>query len=100
MFLDYWHLLAELQIELCLLISHKSKQKKRWDSLIENYKVIWRKVGSEGKKLSELEHLKFLIYSLRNSKDEFDYSVLDFKEDSTIDDLISHLNLLRLVLGK
>ncbi len=64
--LNYWDLIAFLNIDLCLLlIIEDEKIETKWDEVIQNFKKIWRKAGSEAKKAAELEHLEFLIQSLK-----------------------------------
>ncbi|SRX55204.1 CHAT domain-containing protein [Aequorivita sp. CIP111184] len=63
--LNYWDMVAFLNIDLCLLlIIEDEKIETKWDEVIQNFKKIWRKAGSEAKKAAELEHLEFLIQSL------------------------------------
>ncbi|SRX72966.1 CHAT domain-containing protein [Aequorivita antarctica] len=63
--LNYWDLIAFLNIDLCLLlIIEDEKIDTKWDEVIQNFKKIWQKAGSEAKKAAELEHLEFLTQSL------------------------------------
>ncbi len=63
--LNYWDLIAFLNIDLCLLlILEDEKIEIKWNEVIQNFKTIWRKAGSEAKKAAELEHLEFLTQSL------------------------------------
>lgn len=63
--LDYWDLIAFLNIDLCLLmIIEDEKIETKWDEVIQNFKKVWQKAGSIAKKTAELEHLDFLIQSL------------------------------------
>jgi tetratricopeptide (TPR) repeat protein/pimeloyl-ACP methyl ester carboxylesterase len=63
--LNYWDLIAFLNIDLCLLlIIEDEKIETKWNAVIQNFKKIWQKAGSEAKKAAELEHLDFLTQSL------------------------------------
>lgn len=63
--LDYWDLIASLNIDLCLLLVIEDEtMESKWDEVTKNFKNIWRKAGSEAKKAAELEHLEFLTQSL------------------------------------
>lgn len=63
--LNYWDLIAFLNIDLCLLmIIEDEKIETKWDEVILNFQKVWQKAGSIAKKIAELEHLDFLIQSL------------------------------------
>src|SRR5690606_25838817 len=63
--LDYWDLIAFLNIDLCLLlIIEDQKIETKWNEVIQNFKKVLQKAGSEAKKAAELEHLEFLTHSL------------------------------------
>ena len=63
--LDYWDMIAFLNIDLCLLmIIEDEKIESKWNEVIQNFNKIWQKAGSEAKKAAELEHLEFLTRSL------------------------------------
>ena len=63
--LNYWDMIAFLNIDLCLLmIIEDEKIEIKWNEVIQNFKSIWQKAGSEAKKSAELEHLEFLTQSL------------------------------------
>ena len=63
--LDYWDLVASLNIDLCLLLTlEEERMESKWNEVIQNFNKIWRKAGSEAKKAAELEHLDFLTRSL------------------------------------
>ena len=66
--LDYWNMVALLNIDLCLLLFETKTDSVRWNELEDNFKVIWKKAGSEAKKIAELEHLQFLIHALNKAK--------------------------------
>ncbi|OBX26568.1 lecithin:cholesterol acyltransferase [Gelidibacter algens] len=68
--LNYWDLIAFLNIDLCLLlIIEDGKIETKWDEVIQNFKKVWQKAGSVAKKTAELEHLDFLILSLNIEAD-------------------------------
>lgn len=63
--LNYWDLIAFLNIDLCLLLIIEDENiELKWNEVIQNFKNIWQKAGSVSKKTAELEHLEFLILSL------------------------------------
>ena len=63
--LNYWDLIAFLNIDLCLLlVIEDEKTDSKWDEIIQNFKKIWLKAGSVAKKAAELEHFDFLTHSL------------------------------------
>ena len=68
--------------------------------MIKNFDEIWLKAGSEGKKLSELEHLKFLIYALRKAINENTNTFLGYKDITTSEDLGNHIKELRAALSE
>ena len=94
-------MLAFLNIDLCLLMINEDKttENKLWKSIIKNYDMIWKKAGSEGKKLAELEHLKFLIYSLKKVINEDHNTFLAYKEKASSEDLKIHVQELRTALS-
>jgi len=98
--MDYWDMLAFLNIDFCLLmiIEDETTEDSRWENIISNFDKIWLKAGSEGKKLSELEHLKFLIYALKKAINEKTNSFLGYKDIATSEDLGVHIKELRAVL--
>ncbi|MBT0609189.1 CHAT domain-containing protein [Aequorivita echinoideorum] len=66
--LEYWDMVAELNIDLCLLlILQDEKMEVKWAEIVQNFTKIWSKAGSEAKKIAELEHLQFLAYSLNTA---------------------------------
>lgn len=100
--LDYWDMLAFLNIDLCLLMVNEDQkiENERWDAITQNFNMIWQKAGSEGKKHSELEHLKFLIFSLQKAVSEKDGKNLPYKEKASPEDLIDHMAALRAALNR
>ncbi len=63
--LNYWDLIAFLNIDLCLLmILEDENTDSKWDEIIRNFKNIWDKAGSVAKQAAELEHFDFLTHSL------------------------------------
>ncbi len=100
--LDYWNMLAFLNLDFCLLMINEKEEKEneRWEKIINSFDEIWQKAGSEGKKLSELEHLKFLIYSLKKAINENTNTFLAYKDKATSEDLGVHIKELRAALTK
>ena len=100
--LDYWDMLAFLNIDFCLLMINENEKTEnaRWEIIINKFEKIWLKAGSEGKKLSELEHLKFLIYSIKKAIDENTNSFLAYKDKATAKDLGIHIIELKAALTK
>lgn len=73
---EYWDLVDEANIKLCqLMLRVQTATDLEWEELNKEYKKVWDKAGSESKRISELEHLQFLSYSLANTKDEPDVKV-------------------------
>ena len=72
--LNYWDMVAAINIDLCLLLlgegQNKEKAEEYWEAISSGFNRIWLKAGSEGKKIAELEHLQFLHYTLCMSKKE------------------------------
>ena len=63
--IDYWDLVTSLNIDLCLLLIEEDEiADKKWNAIVDQFNEIWKKAGSEAKKVAELEHLQFLIHSL------------------------------------
>jgi CHAT domain-containing protein/glutaredoxin 2 len=65
---DFWHIAAIANIRLCLLILDHTKGSPDWTDVSDTFKKIWQWAGSKGKRLSETEHLDFLIDALTLSK--------------------------------
>lgn len=70
--MNYWDMQEFLSINFCLLMINEDEQTEhsKWEAIANNYEKSWNKAGSEGKKLSKLEHLKFLIYVLQKALNE------------------------------
>lgn len=100
--LDYWDMLAFLNFDFCLLLINEKKEveNERWKKIINTFDEIWQKAGSEGKKLCELEHLKFLIYTLQKALNENTNTFLAYKDKGTSEDLAQHIKVLRTTLTK
>lgn len=95
--LDYWSFIAFLNIDLCLLlIIEDEKIETKWNEVIQNFKKIWQKAGSEAKKAAELEHLEFLTRSL-NTIAEIETEAYKPQADleKRINDLRTALNSVR-----
>lgn len=98
--MDYWDMLAFLNIDFCLLmiIDDETTEHSRWEHITSSFDNIWLKAGSEGKKLSELEHLKFLIYALQKAANENKNTFLAYKDKVTAEDLDIHIKELKVAL--
>ena len=100
--LYYWDMVASTNIDLCLLLINdkKSAGKNEWDEIAGNYRKIWKKAGSPGKKIAELEHLQFLIYALAKAKSSHkisDLKHLNIDSDYSEEKLTAMIEQLRLV---
>ena len=66
--IEYWDLITELNIGLCqLLIDNQANTDEKWAAIDTSFNKIWKKAGSEAKKIAELEHLQFLIHALHRA---------------------------------
>ena len=45
-----------------------AEDRKKVDDVLDAYRKIWHMAGSKAKKLTELEHLEFLIDAVTSSK--------------------------------
>ena len=102
--LTYWDMVANINIELCLLLVSMDKKvdDKNWEEIIDNFKKIWEKAGSIGKKVAELEHLQFLIYSISTSGKQYqidNLKGLNFENENNRESLEKLINLLRTVIN-
>ncbi len=92
--LDYWDLVASLNIDLCLLLTlEEERMESKWNEVIQNFNKIWRKAGSASKKAAELEHLDFLTQSLNVVAD------LDGEGYKPNKDLETRISELRIALS-
>lgn len=69
--LSYWNWAAAANIGLCLLMIDPKKATPKaadYEEAFNVYKETWDKAGSKGKKLSEVEHLDFLVDCLSLGK--------------------------------
>ncbi|WP_310993265.1 CHAT domain-containing protein [Aequorivita marina] len=93
--LDYWDLIAALNIDLCLLLVVEDEvMESKWDEVTQNFKKIWQKAGSAAKKAAELEHLDFLTQALSSVAD------IDVSTYNPNTDLETRIGALRLALSK
>jgi CHAT domain-containing protein/pimeloyl-ACP methyl ester carboxylesterase len=67
---DFWHITAIANVKLCLLIIGNSKDPADWLDVLNTFKKVWQRAGSKGKRLSEMEHLDFLIDAMVLSKNQ------------------------------
>ncbi len=63
--MDYWAMVGAANARLCLLLLGNSTTPTDTAELIQRYRAIWRKAGSPGKRMAEIEHLDFLLHALR-----------------------------------
>ncbi len=98
---NYWDMVASLNIDVCLLLINYDgeTEDQKWDTISESFNDLWDKAGSEGKKNTELEHLKFIIYALKIGVDENSDSFLAYKDKATSEDLGVHIKELRVALN-
>src|SRR5690606_14355209 len=92
--LEYWDMIAELNIDLCLLLILEDENiDAKWKEITQNFNKIWSKAGSEAKKNSEIEHLQFLTDGLN--------AIAGLKNTLSIPnkDLQSHISNLRTALS-
>ncbi len=64
--MDYWELIEEICYDFSLLIidAEKSKEEDNWKELEERYKRIWKRSGSKGKKMAEIENFEIISDAL------------------------------------
>ncbi len=63
--MEYWDMIAELNLDFCLLLILKDEKiDAKWNEIVQNFNKIWSKAGSEAKKMAEIEHLQFLTDGL------------------------------------
>lgn len=65
---NFWNSISLVNIRLCILILDPKNKNNSIQDLINSYRNVWNNGGSRGKKLSEIEHLEFIILSLSNSE--------------------------------
>ena len=69
--MDYWELIEEICYDFSLLILDAEKSKDEdWKKLENRYKRIWKRSGSKGKKMAEIENFEIIadVLSLSASK--------------------------------
>jgi len=70
--MDYWELIEEICYDFSLLIldAEKAKDDNNWKKLESRYKRIWKRSGSRGKKMAEIENFEIVsdALSLSTSK--------------------------------
>ena len=98
--MDYWDMAAATNIELCMMmINGKMNNEMGWDKLEDDLEMLWKKAGSAGKKIAELEHLQFLIYAL-STTNLTATKLFDFKENALSIDSVNHLSAWVIKLKK
>ncbi len=97
--LNYWDMVAFINIDLCLLLAkNKITIKKQWDEISIDFKKIWEKAGSAGKKIAEMEHLQFLSHALLSVKStgKIEIKKIDVMDEQSVENFTAHLETLRL----
>ncbi|WP_153796123.1 CHAT domain-containing protein [Foetidibacter luteolus] len=63
---EYWDMVAAANIKLTLLLLNRKEAKNAaaWNQVGADFMKIWKRAGSPGKKLAELEQLQFLADAL------------------------------------
>jgi pimeloyl-ACP methyl ester carboxylesterase/tetratricopeptide (TPR) repeat protein len=77
--MDYWDIIDEATYDLSLLFLDKTEaqDEKKWNSVEDRFRQIWRSAGSLGKKKAELENFEIVSDMLSLSTDK---GVLFYKE--------------------
>lgn len=97
--LDYWDMLEKLNISLCLaIVKDKNPSDKIWSELVTEFAKLWKRAGSPGKKLAELEHFKFIIFALKTTIKKRNYTFIPYKDVTTLKDLKEHMDELKIAL--
>lgn len=62
-FMNYWDMIAAINIKLCRYIVNFSKfnARKYLDNILAEISMLWAKAGSKGQRFAEIEHLEFNI---------------------------------------
>jgi hypothetical protein len=68
--LNFWDMVEKANLMLCVLIADPSavQDSKTVDDILAAYRRIWHLAGSKAKKMTELEHLEWLIDAVATSK--------------------------------
>lgn len=63
---SYWVMESKIKIKLCSLVLKDASAGdiESWSGVTEDFQNLWKKAGSPGKKLAEVEHLQFLADAL------------------------------------
>ena len=89
----------KLNISLCLaVVKDKNPSDKVWGEVATEFAELWKRAGSPGKKLAELEHFKFVIFGLKTAIKSTNYTFIPYKDLTTLDDLNEHMDELRKAL--
>lgn len=64
--MDYWMLIEEICYDFSSLMldAEKSKDESKWKGLENRYKRIWKRSGSKGKKMAEIENFEIIADAL------------------------------------
>jgi hypothetical protein len=70
--MDYWELIEETSYDFSLLMldAEKAKEDNNWKDLEKKYRRIWKRSGSKGKRMAEIENFGIIadFLSLSRSK--------------------------------
>ena len=99
--MNYWDMVSSSDVELAKLILDPKGKENRWLELSEEYTRLWKKAGSEAKKMVKLEQLQFLILSAHHAQRNLQNDYLDVldKSSQVPDDLNVNLMLLKDILN-
>ncbi|RYG01615.1 MAG: CHAT domain-containing protein, partial [Chitinophagaceae bacterium] len=88
--MDYWDLIQEIAFDISLIfLGAIPSIPEMWDKIYGSFADIWKRAGSKGKMMSEVENLEILSDMLSLSVSE---RITDLKED--VDELKLKLELL------
>jgi pimeloyl-ACP methyl ester carboxylesterase len=65
--LDYWEMVETVNLRLCACFIDIADSRPSWQDVENDYKLIWNRAGTTGKKMAELEHLEILADILENN---------------------------------
>jgi CHAT domain-containing protein len=71
--LNYWQMIATINIKLCSYILGFSEKNNMddLDKIIAEISALWEKAGSKGKRFAEIEHIEFIIDALSVEKNSY-----------------------------
>lgn len=68
--MDYWNLMVAPNVSLCLLVMETSDtgDESSWKEVLDGYRAVWNRGGSQGDKFAEIEHVTLLLDALSLSR--------------------------------